>query len=132
MSLKEKTLLNDDDDLEFLKNLKEEFYIETADSLEKSETLLLDFEETQNELKKLEYKRILHSIKGSAKAVDEDKFASIIHLIEDSLINLAADSSMDMQFKLLDASLNYIRLKKQNDLVESEKQLAEIVVLLGK
>lgn len=125
-------LLSDSEDLEFLKSLKEDFYTETVDSLEKSEALLLDFEQTQNDFKKVEYKRILHSIKGSAKAVEEDHFAKCIHLIEDSLMNLAPDSSMDLQLKLLDACLQYVKFKKYNEIENAEEKLSELDAILKK
>lgn len=123
------SLLNSDDDLEFLQSLKDDFYVETLDSLEKSEAILLEFEDTHNELKKLEYKRILHSIKGSAKAVEEERFAKIVHTIEDSL-SCVSTESMDFQFQFLDASHEYMKMRKQNDDSGADKQLSELETLI--
>lgn len=122
-------MLDSDEDLEFLQSLREDFYVETLDSLEKSEAILLEFEDTHNELKKLEYKRILHSIKGSAKAVEEDRFAKIVHIIEDSL-SCVSTESIDFQFQFIDASLEYMKMRKQNDSLGSEKKLDEIEALI--
>ncbi|MBY0415329.1 MAG: hypothetical protein K2Q18_14250, partial [Bdellovibrionales bacterium] len=96
---------------------------------EKSEALLLDFEETKNELKKLEYKRILHSVKGSAKAVGEDQFAKIVHDVEDSLSCVTIES-MDFQLKFLDASSQYIRSKMIRDERATNDNLEMLKILL--
>lgn len=125
MSSNAKTLLNTNEDADFLNSLREDFYVETLDSFEKSESILIELEANQNELKKLEYKRILHSIKGSAKAVDENKFAKIIHIIEDSL-SCVTTESMDFQLKFLDVSTVYIRMRMQGDHENAEKQLTMI------
>lgn len=114
MNVKAKTLLNEDEDQEFLKSLKEDFYVETLDSFEKSEASLLDFESTQNELKKLEYKRILHSVKGSAKAVGEDHFAKVVHQVEDSL-GCVDNEAVNFHFKFLDIGREYVRARMKGD-----------------
>lgn len=131
MNLKAKKLLNDDEDAAFLQSLREDFYLETLDSMEKSEAALLDFEASQNELKKLEYKRILHSIKGSAKAVGDDAFAKIIHVIEDSLSSVSHDS-MDFHLKFLDAAREYIKLRMQGSDDSANNYLGNLESLANK
>jgi chemotaxis protein histidine kinase CheA len=131
MNQKSNSLLNDDDD-EFLKALRDDFFVETNDSFEKCESLLLNYEETQNELKLIEYKRILHSIKGSAKAVSEDEFANVIHLLEDTLISKSKDGLIDFQLKILDSVSSYINAMKENDETSASAALAVAVNLLKK
>ena len=115
MNAKNQKLLNDDDDLEFLQSLKNDFYTETQESLEKCEASLLNYESTKSELSILDYKRTLHSIKGSAKAVDEADFALLVHKIEDTIAGNKDATFFDINFKFLDFAKNYIDSLKTNE-----------------
>ncbi len=108
-------ILSSDEDLEFLQSLKKDFYIETMDSIEKAESLLLNFESKQDELSLLDYKRILHSIKGSAKAIDEAEFALLVHKVEDSILKDKNAAFFDLNFQFIDFCKNYIDLKRSED-----------------
>lgn len=75
-------MAHDLDDLAFLDSLKQEFVEETMENLEKCEECLLKFEHNKDETLLREYLRLLHSIKGSARAVEFDKVGTVIHQIE--------------------------------------------------
>jgi chemotaxis protein histidine kinase CheA len=109
MSSKSASILSSDEDREFLLGLKKDFFIETKDSIEKAEKLILDFEENEDELVLLEYKRLLHSIKGSAKAVDENVYALIVHKVEDRIQGIKDEVFFDKNLKFLDLSKQYIQ-----------------------
>jgi chemotaxis protein histidine kinase CheA len=71
-----------DDDLEFLKTLQLEFIDETVDSLHQCEGTLMRYEKQKTADDIREYLRLLHSIKGSARAVEFEKIAMTIHKVE--------------------------------------------------
>jgi chemotaxis protein histidine kinase CheA len=121
MNAKKDMLLSDDEDLEFLQSLKNDFYLETIESFEKAEASLLSFESTKNDLSLLDYKRTLHSVKGSAKAVDEAEFAVLLHKLEDSITGEKNDHFFDINFKFLDFAKKYIESSKSNN--ESDMHL---------
>ncbi len=113
MNLKKSTLLNESEDLEFLKSLKIDFFVEAEDSLEKAEASLLQYEQKSSDLDLMDYKRCLHSIKGSAKAVDESDFALCLHKIEDTINSNRSETFFEINFKFLDYAKNYIKHSKQ-------------------
>lgn len=107
MNNKNNKILSSDEDLEFLASLRKDFFIEGKDRLLEAEVALLDFESTQNELKLLDYKRILHSVKGSAKAVEEIDYATLVHKIEDRIQGSVDEQFFDLNLKFIDISKQY-------------------------
>ncbi len=129
MNQKKSALLNDDEDLEFLKSLKNDFFIEAWDSLEKAEASLLLYESKSSDLDLMDYKRTLHSIKGSAKAVDEADFALCLHKIEDTIATTKNEKFFEINFNFLDLAKNYISHSKQgsDDAIQDLKKIKEIL-----
>lgn len=72
----------EDDDSEFLAELREEFFTEAKETLLECENILINIENGDSSGFD-QYKRQLHSLKGSAHAVDLKKIAAILHTMED-------------------------------------------------
>lgn len=123
-------ILNSDEDLEFLQSLKNDFYVETKDSVERAESLLLNFESSKDELSLLDYKRLLHSVKGSAKAVEEAEYAMIVHKVEDSIAGDKGEAFFELNFKFLDISKNYLEMARSGDFDSAQAVLDEFKSLL--
>ncbi|MBP9681986.1 MAG: Hpt domain-containing protein [Bacteriovorax sp.] len=103
-----------DEDKEFLESLRKDFIEEASDLLLKCEESLLNYEKNFEESYFQEYMRVLHSMKGSSRAVEFDSFASTIHQIES-----LGQKSKDQQF--VEKSLNSIDgLKASLDMIRNE------------
>lgn len=84
----------DDQDLEFLEVLRSEFYSEATETLNVCEDILnkVPHEPTNKQLL-LDYKTTLHTLKGSSHAVEYFKLASVITLIEETVLELVDDTN---------------------------------------
>ncbi len=131
MNTKQNSLHNDED-LEFLASLRKEFFIDALESLEKAEKIILEFENGKDENLISEYKRILHSIKGSAKAVEENDLAHCIHTIEDKLKEKESkDNFVDYQLGYLDLAKNYLTYSKIPDKKASDHYISLMISYLN-
>ncbi|MDO9182233.1 MAG: Hpt domain-containing protein [Bacteriovorax sp.] len=116
-----------DEDQEFLISLQKDFIDETFDLLLKCEECLLNFEKNFDLSYFQEYMRIIHSIKGSSRAVEFDSIASTIHLIE-SLGQKSKDHSfVENSLWAIDGIREALELIKENKKDEMESKLALVV-----
>lgn len=117
-----------EEDQEFLEGLRKDFIDETFDLLLKCEDSLLNFEKNFDEIYFQEYMRIIHSIKGSARAVEFDSIASTIHLIE-SLGQKSKDHLfVENSLSSMDGIKEALEFAKNKNLFEMEARLAGIVL----
>ncbi len=80
----------DEQDLEFLAVLRSEFYSEATETLNACEDILNKIPlEPENKQLLLDYKVTLHTLKGSSHAVEYFKMASVITLIEETVLELS-------------------------------------------
>jgi len=68
------------EDLEFLKTLRDEFMVEAKETLDEFERTMMAYDKGQADM--ISYKRTLHSLKGSAHAVDLKDIAKVLHIME--------------------------------------------------
>lgn len=116
-----------EEDQEFLESLRKDFLEETFDLLVKCEESLLNFESTSDQAYIQEYLRLIHSIKGSARAVEFDSIASTIHLIE-SLAQGARDHKfIENSLKSLDGLKEGLESAKCKNFGEMEMVISSIV-----
>lgn len=114
------------EDQEFLESLRKDFLDDTFDLLVKCEDSLLNFEKSFDEVFFQEYMRLIHSIKGSARAVEFDSIASTLHLIE-SLGQKSKDHTfIEMSLSSIDAIKDALQFVKDNDIPKMEATLAGI------
>lgn len=111
------------EDLEFLESLKQDFIEETMENLEKCEECLLKFERDKSEDHIREYLRLLHSIKGSARAVDFDKVGTTIHQIETLGHKNQEPTFVEISLSLVDDLRDVMGLIKSGDLVGMDSRL---------
>jgi chemotaxis protein histidine kinase CheA len=109
-----------DEDKEFLESLRKDFIEESADLLEKCEESLLNYEKSFSENFYNEYMRTLHSIKGSARAVEYDSFASTIHLTESLGQKYKQSEFVEKSLFSLDGIKAALELLKNNNGQEAE------------
>lgn len=84
----------DDQDLEFFEVLRSEFYSEATETLNVCEDILNKIpSDPENKQLLLDYKTTLHTLKGSSHAVEYFKLASVITLIEETVVELVDDSN---------------------------------------
>lgn len=109
--------MDSDEDKEFLETLKSEFYGEAKEGFEKCENLLLEYKESADAKKIDEFMRVLHSMKGSARAVDLNDIAACFHAVETKCLDLKAkgDTNIDSMLAYLDKFNEYIDLMAAND-----------------
>lgn len=116
-----------DEDQEFLESLKVDFIEETLENLEKCEECLLKYENNKEDGRLREYLRLLHSIKGSARAVEFDMVASAIHQIE-ALGQKAADPQfVELSLSLVDDIREVMKVLKEKDIAEMEIKLKKAI-----
>jgi chemotaxis protein histidine kinase CheA len=119
-----------EEDQDFLESLKKDFIEESYDLLLKCEECLLSYEQEKTEVIFQEYMRIIHSLKGSARAVEFDSIASTLHLIE-SLGQKSRDQSfIDDSLKSLDGIKEALSLAKNKNYPEMEALLDGISLKL--
>jgi len=109
-------MVDDDDDLEFLKSLQEEFFAEALDAFEDMESLLLNINSSDDKDEKLkELMRLLHSMKGSAHATDLPDMATYIHKIESNCAGTIDESFVDTALQSIDVLKEYVQCLKDDD-----------------
>lgn len=115
------------DDQDFLESLRKDFIDETFDLLLKCEESLLNFEKNFDRTYFQEYMRIIHSIKGSARAVEFDSIASTIHLIEGLGQKSKDHLFVEKSLNSIDGIKEALEFIKNNNTSEMETTLASIV-----
>jgi len=78
----------DKEESEFLEELKEEFLDGVFFELDDCEEFILKFEKSADRNDLLELKKKLHSMKGSAQAVQIDNVAEYLHKLESTIDHL--------------------------------------------
>ena len=116
-----------DDDLDFLKTLQLEFIGETTDSLNLCEGCLIQYEKQKSPDHIRELLRNLHSMKGSARAVEFEKFAMTIHKVESLGSNLDDPNFVEYSLFAIDKLRDALSCIKSNDLDKMDLVLDEIM-----
>ena len=114
---------HDAEDLEFLESLKQDFIEECLESLQKCEECLLSFEKNKSDEVLREYLRVLHSIKGSSRAVEFDKIAKAVHQIESLGQKTNEPQFVELSLSLVDDLRDAVELIRQNQMDEMEAKL---------
>lgn len=117
----------DNEDLEFLKTLQLEFIGETTDSLLSCEDCLIKYEKQKSPEVLREYLRILHSIKGSARAVEFEKIAMTVHKLEGLGNKPDAENFVEFSLKSIDSLSEGIKLIRSGEIDEMNKILDDIM-----
>lgn len=122
----------DNDELEFLKELRDEFFQDTPEQLDSCEECILAFKDSGDKTNLDKLKRTIHSLKGSAQAVDLAKMASFFHKFETILAASAAcqDRVKIVNFLLtfIDSTRTYLTvLKTEGDILKNETHLASLL-----
>src|SRR3989339_756532 len=116
------------EDQEFLETLKEEFFAEAEDSLDECEKILMNLESKSAKSEDVKnYKRILHSMKGSAHAVDLKKLAEALHKMEDLIQNGDEPKAIDLSLKFIDLIRSFVELARQGEDAKACSDLAAII-----
>jgi chemotaxis protein histidine kinase CheA len=121
-----------EEDQEFLESLKKDFIEETFDLLLKCEESLLNFEKKYEEEYFQEYMRLIHSIKGSARAVEFDLVASTIHLIEGLGQKSKDHTFVELSLLSIDGIRESLVFIKNNNQQDMEITLKTIVQKISK
>lgn len=121
----------DKEDLEFLESLKEEFFAESEDVLAECESLMLEYGQKQDDQIIKNYMRILHSMKGSASAVDLKRLSKVLHGIESYTKNCKAANYVDVNLKIIDLLRNYLDATKNGDESSAEAPISAMEKTLG-
>lgn len=119
--------MSDLDDAEFLESLRQDFVLETMDNLAKCEECLLKFETNKEDAALREYLRVLHSIKGSARAVEFDKIATTVHQIESLGQKSAEAQFVEISLASIDRLREVMDLIKDNDQAEIDRRLDDAI-----
>lgn len=120
------------EDQEFLESLRKDFIDETFDLLLKCEESLLNFEKNYDEKFFQEYMRTLHSIKGSARAVEFDAFASTLHLIEGLGLKSKDQQFVEISLASLDGIKESLESARSGSMNEMDLKLASLTTRLSK
>lgn len=118
------------EDAEFLESLRKDFVEETFDLLSKCEESLLNYEQGFEESFYLDYMRRLHSIKGSARAVEFDLIASTVHIIESIGQKNKREKFVELSLSSLDSIRNSLEFIKNDQLKEANANLTELTNFL--
>ncbi len=112
----------------FLEGLREEFYADAVETLVDCENLLLTkYEEGLTPDDTKEYKRILHSLKGSAHAVELVQINDILHTMEDLIIdNIVTQEITDKHLLYIDKIREFIALTQKGDQVRANQIINDI------
>ena len=116
-----------DDDKEFLKTLQLEFIDETIDSLHLCEGCLMKYEKAKSPELIREYLRLLHSIKGSARAVEFEKLAMTIHKVEGLGAKPDDANFIELSLNSLDTFREALALIRSNEIEAMNTILDEIM-----
>lgn len=119
-----------EEDAEFLESLRKDFVEETFDLLNKCEECLLNYENGFDEIHYQDYMRRLHSIKGSARAVEFDLIASTIHLIESVGQKTQKEKFVELSLSSLDGVKNAIEFIKNGQTNDADSNLKELTNFL--
>ena len=105
-------MMDSEEDLEFLETLKVEFYGEAQEGLEGCEALLLEFNSSSETGKLDEFMRVLHSMKGSARAVDMEEIAKVFHSLESVCLRIkdAGAGDINPMLSIIDKLREYISM----------------------
>lgn len=117
----------EDDDLEFLRTLQLEFIGETTDSLLGCEDCLIKYEKQKSPEVLREYLRLLHSIKGSARAVEFEKIAMTIHKVEGLGSKPEAENFIELSLKSIDTLREAIELIRSGE-IDAMNQILDDVM----
>lgn len=118
------------DEDEFLAKLREEFLQEGRESLDACEGVLLNLEksnEADSYMKEL--LRLIHSIKGSAKAVEMKNLAAALHLYE-SYCASKDKSFIDTSFKVIDMLRASLTLMGDSNSAGGNEIITKVVAML--
>lgn len=122
--------MHDEEDLEFLRGLREEFLEECHENLDNLENIMLNYESSADEETLKSFMRTLHSMKGSARAVDLHTMGQVIHLLETLCVNKEADLVENI-LKNIDNLRKYADLMKARQEAEGEVFINYIHKKLG-
>lgn len=117
----------ENDDSEFLRTLQLEFIGETSDSLIGCEDCLIKYEKQKSDDVLREYLRILHSIKGSARAVEFEKIAQTIHKVEGLGSKPDDELFIELSLKSVDTLREAIELIRSGEIDAMDKILDDIM-----
>lgn len=120
----------DDQDLEFLAVLRSEFYSEATETLNACEDILNKIpQDPQNKQLLLDYKTTLHTLKGSSHAVEYFKMASVITLIEETVLELnnEIDRLVSVNLSLLSLVHKIVDFLRSGDEVKANMILDKIL-----
>ncbi|MBF0362667.1 MAG: Hpt domain-containing protein [Oligoflexia bacterium] len=122
----------DNDELEFLKELRDEFFQDTPEQLDSCEECILAFKDTSDNANLDKLKRTIHSLKGSAQAVDLAKMASHFHKFETIIAASAGKSDKGKMVIFLLSFIDNIRtyltaLKTDGDCSKIENSLTTLL-----
>ncbi len=120
----------DDQDLEFLAVLRSEFYSEATETLNACEDILNKIlQDQQNKQLLLDYKTTLHTLKGSSHAVEYFKMASVITLIEETVLELnnEIDRLVSVNLSLLSLVHKIVDFLRSGDEVKANMILDKIL-----
>ena len=117
----------ENEDLEFLKTLQLEFIGETSDSLLSCEDCLIKYEKQKSPEVLREYLRVLHSIKGSARAVEFEKIAMTIHKVEGLGSKPDSENFVELSLKSIDTLREAIELIRSGEIDEMNIILDDIM-----
>lgn len=120
-----------DDDLEFLQTLRLEFIGETTDSLNLCENCLINYEKSKNPDQIRELLRCLHSIKGSSRAVEFEKFAMTVHKIESLGSNLEDPNFVEHSLFAVDKLRDSLQFVRNDELDKMDTLLDEIMAKIS-
>ena len=116
-----------DDDLEFLKTLQLEFIGETTETLLQCEDCLIKYEKQKSPDVLREYLRCLHSIKGSARAVEFEKIAMTIHKVEGLGGKPDDEHFIELSLKSIDTLRESLELIRSGEIDKMDTILDEIM-----
>jgi chemotaxis protein histidine kinase CheA len=124
--------LDSKEDLEFLQSLRDEFFAESIDRFDDLENMLLSINPQNAEETIQNFKRAIHTIKGSAAAVDLKAFVSLIHLMESQLSDLTKKEISDLALKLLDVMRKYVSHCTKTGIEKGEGFVIKVIKVLEK
>lgn len=124
----------DKDELEFLKELRDEFFQDTPEQLDACEESILAFKNTNDKVHVDKLKRTIHSLKGSAQAIDLAKMANFLHKFE-TILSTSNNIGINDNAKMINFMLSFLdniriylsTLKTQGDFIKCETTLTTLL-----
>ncbi len=112
------------DDPEFVKVLQEEFFAESSETLNECENLLMKLEKNLSAQEEMvDYKRALHTMKGSAMAVGLKKTGEIFHYLETQIVLAPTLDVIEKQLRAIDVFREFFE-----QAIPGEGQVAERIL----